>query len=658
MARRDRKFINKLLSLLLIIALIASGLTIYEIFLFDGVETLIRYIVMGLIALYDLHLIIKVNKIRKGRTKKAPHKGLFIVWLIIYIALCLFIVYALNFIYTKIDNVNKNEVTYTSYLVVMDSNPINDIKDAKNMKIALLDDKNNPDGYIIPQEMISKYKLQDNNEIIDYSDYTSMLADIYGGEISGMFLPSGYVSMFSTITGYENIKTDTKVIGEESKVMKKAATSKIETASSGKSVTEPFTILLMGVDTEWEVLDKNEIAHGDTLILITFNPKTLNATMLSFPRDSYVPISCWSGRPENKITHAAMYGNDCMISTIEDYLETKIDYYVKINFKGLVKLVDAVGGVEVDVPQVLCTDDSNRGAEYCIQPGLQVLNGEGALVYARDRKDLEEGDFGRAKHQQELIMLLINKMKEVNDIKTFMSILNTVSNSMDTNLTTKQILSFYNIAKDIVKRSLSSDEADLVNIQQLYLDGTGQMIYDERAKMVLWDYIPNKSSRRDIIQAMRVNLEQAEHTNITEFHFSINNPYVKTVIGEGPYNDMIIYSLLPDFTGDTMDQAKATCSSLGISCTFKGTSGTVIDQSEPVRKRIDLMKNGLTLTLSRDDGKDKDKDDDKDKDKDKDDDDESGSGSGTGDNTGNNDNTGDDNGSSSGDEDNKDKDNE
>ena len=645
MAKREKKFMNKLMVLLLILAIVASGLAIYEIFLFNGVETFIRYVIIGLVIWYDIHLILKVNKIRKGKTKKPPHRGLFVTWLIIYVIINLVVAYSLNYIYSRLSNTNKTDVTYTSYLVVMASNPTDNISNAKNMKIAVLDDKKNPDGYIIPQEMIRKYKLQDNNEIIDYGDYTSMLADIYAGDIDGMFIPSSYVSMFSTVTGYENIETDTKVIGKMSKTMKKAATSKIETASSGKSVTEPFTILLMGVDSTDEVLDKNEVAHGDTLILITFNPKTLNATMLSIPRDSYVPISCWSGKPENKITHAAVYGNDCMINTIEDYFDTKIDYYVKINFKGLVKLVDAVGGVEVDVPKELCTDDSSRWAEVCIEPGRQVLDGEHALVFARNRKQLEDGDFGRARHQQEIIMALTNKMKEVKDVKTFMTILDTVSNSMDTNLTTKQILSFYNVGKDILKRSLSSDDADLVNIQQLYLQGTGQMIYDERAKMVLWDYIPNTSSRKDCIQAMKVNLELAPHTDITEFHFSINTPYEKQVIGEGPYGGTTTYKLLPDFTGDSMEQARSTCSALGINCTFNGNSGSVIEQSEPASKRIDLMRSGLTLTLSRDTTKEVDKDKDKNKEKEKDNkddddkDDDKDNNSGNGNNSGSSNNT-------------------
>jgi len=609
MARSEKKISHKFMVLFLIIALITSGLAIYGIFLFNGVETILRYVIMGLIALYDIHLILKTRKITKGKTKKKPHKVLFIFWLILYSIICFGIAYSLNFVYSKISGVNKTDVTYTSYLVVLASNPTKDIKSASDLTIGLLNDKTNPDGYIIPQEMITKYKLQDYNEIRDYDDYTSMLADLYSKEISAIFVPSGYVSMFSNITGYENIETDTRVIGEASKTMKKAKVSTVETASSGKSVTEPFTILLMGIDSTDEVLEKNAIANGDTLILVTFNPKTLNATMLSIPRDSYVPISCWSGNPENKITHAAAYGNDCMINTIQKYFGVHIDYYAKINFKGLVKLVDSVGGVTVDVPQRLCTDDSSRSNQLCINPGKnQTLTGEQALVFARDRKSLQDGDFGRARHQQEIIMALVNKMKEIKDVRTFMSILDTISNSIDTNLTTKQILSFYNVGKDIIKKSLSSDDADLVNIQQLYLSGSGQMIYDERARMVLWDYIPNEGSRDDIEHAMKVNLELETHKDIKEFHFSINDPYEKEVIGQGSYR-ATSYKLLPDFTGDTEETAKKTCASYGISCTFKGTSGTVIEQSEPFRKRIDLMKGDLVLTLSGDKKSDKDKDD-------------------------------------------------
>ena len=606
--KKDSKLLSFIIFLFLIIALATSAFAIYEIFLLSSIETTIRYIIIGILVFIDLLFILKKFKKKKKKKKRKP--GIFILILFIYSLICFSIGGIIYYVYGQIDNLNKETITYTSNLLVMSSNKANNIKDVKNMKIGLLSDKKNPDGYIIPQEMIKENKLEDENEIVNYDDYTSMLVDMYTNEIDAMFVSNHYVSMFSGITGYENIETDTKVIATKDKEMKKAATSKIETASAGKSITEPFTILLMGIDSTDEVLTKNAIANGDTLILITFNPKTLNATMISIPRDSYVPIACWSGRPENKITHAAAYGNDCMINTIQNYFDVNIDYYAKINFKGLVKLVNAVGGVEVDVDvdHDLCTDNSNREEVVCIHPGRQVLNGEEALVYARNRKQLANGDFGRGQHQQEIVMALVNKMKTIKDVSTFMDILNTVSNSMDTNLTTKQILSFYDVGKDIIKKSLSSEDADLINIQQMFLQGTGQMIYDERARMVLWDYVPNNESRKDIIQAMKVNLELADHEDITEFHFSINKPYEKTVIGEGPYRKGFSYNLLPDFTGDTEAQARATASRYGLSVKFVGKGGRVISQSEPAKRRIDLIKGSITLTLS-DNEKVKEKDD-------------------------------------------------
>ena len=222
------------------------------------------------------------------------------------------------------------------------------------------------------------------------------------------------------------------------------------------------------------------------------------------------------------------------------------------------------------------------------------MNGEQALVYARNRKQLANGDFGRAEHQQEIIMALVNKIKTIKDVSTFMDILNTVSNSMDTNLTTKQILSFYNVGKDILKRSTVTDNSNVINVQRLYLQGTGQMIYDERAKMVLWDYVPNQSSRKDIINAMKVNLGKKEHSVIKK----INDPYEIEVIGEGPYKSSGGYTLLPNFVGDSESQARSAAARLGISVSFKGNSGYVVSQNYPANKRVDLIKGSVTLTLS------------------------------------------------------------
>jgi beta-lactam-binding protein with PASTA domain len=132
--------------------------------------------------------------------------------------------------------------------------------------------------------------------------------------------------------------------------------------------------------------------------------------------------------------------------------------------------------------------------------------------------------------------------------------------------------------------------------------------------MVLWDYVPNKSSRKDIIQAMKENLELKEHTVIKEFSCSINKPYEKKIIGEGPYSNGFTYTLLPDFTGLTEAQARALASKYGVTVSFSGVSGTVVEQSEPAKRRIDKIKGTVNLKLSGtkkdDDEKDKKKKDD------------------------------------------------
>ena len=583
------------LLLLSIIVILTNIFAIYNILLLGPIEETIRYIVIGVFVVFDLLIIFKVRSKRKHKDKKVRLlTTLLIFYLLINCAISGIIIYA----YGALSSINRDYVTYSSSLIVSSNSEIEDVKDLSDNTIGILSDETSPEGNIIPNEVIEENNLDNDNEIVEYEDYFTAMADLYDGEVDSIFVPTDYPSMFTSMETYKNITEDTKIILTKEKEMKKSSTSSREN-SAGKSVTEPFTILLMGVDSEQEGLSQNTVANGDSLILVTFNPNTLNATMLSIPRDSYVPIACWSGTPENKITHAAAYGTDCMMSTIENYFDVTIDYYAKINFKGLVSLVDTLGGITVEVPQDLCTDNSNREGEVCISAGLQTLNGEQALVLARNRKQLTGGDLDRGLNQQLVIQGILNKAKELNSINQVMDVLNTVTNNLDTNFTEQQILSFYDIAKDIMNNALQKDDADLINIEQLYLDGTGQMIYDERSRMVLWDYVPNTESRDDIIEAMKINLEEQEPEMIKEFSFSINDEdYEKTVTGSGPYDTAFTYDLLPDFTGDSMEAARSYANAHGIRVTFKGNSGYVVSQSLPANKRIDLISGSVVLTLS------------------------------------------------------------
>ena len=592
-----------ILRLLSFIALLAGAFAIFKVWKLRSMGGQIPkyiYLAIALIVIFYLLIIFCVSrklKKQKKTGKNIKKKALYTA-LVIYILVCGSAFFVTRYVYNYAGSFNKEYIEYSSSLITLKEKNCKKISDVNDYTIGILSDKKSEDGYIIPKNMIKKYKLEDENEIKEYDSYQEMMADLYSKKLDAMFITTNYAPIFNGIEGYEDISDKTKIIKTQTQKFKKSETSKREVSSRGKSIKEPFTILLMGVDSPQEGLDKNTVANGDSLILITFNPKTLNATMLSIPRDSYVPIACWSGKPENKITHAAAYGTDCMMSTIENYFDVKIDYYAKINFKGLVHLVDAMGGIDVDVPKDLCTDDSSRGGQVCIKAGHQHLDGEGALVLSRNRKQLANGDLGRGENQQLVIKAMIEKIKTIKSSSQFLKILDTISNNFDSNFTTDQILSFYSIAEDLMNNDLAA-KSELVNIQQLYLQGSGQMIYDERARMVLWNYIPVEASRKDIVKAMKTNLGQENHDVVKEFSFSIDEEYEKTVIGKGPYNTGAGYKLVPDFTGKTKEQAQSLANQYGIRVTFEGSSGTVVSQSVPTNKRVDKLSGAITLTLSK-----------------------------------------------------------
>ena len=156
-----------------IISLVASVYLIYNILRLSGIEDLIRYIVIGVLALIDLISFIKIriiwrNKQKKKKKKKKETKRIgFITFLIIYSTLCIALGMVLSYFLGTINNINKKYVTYSSSLITLSDNEATKIKDVKDYKIGILKDKKSPEGYIIPQEIIKEEKLHDNNDITE-----------------------------------------------------------------------------------------------------------------------------------------------------------------------------------------------------------------------------------------------------------------------------------------------------------------------------------------------------------------------------------------------------------------------------------------------------------------------------------------------------------
>ena len=589
-------------NLFAILFIFSSIYLIYGILLFDKIENFLRYCIVGLISIIDLFLLYKLFFGKKK--KKKIYKYIVSTFLVLFSILFIYLGNHLNTIYSYFNNFDK-KVIYSMSIVTLKDNNNNNLNKLEKAKIGKVtnDDENTES---LSKDIINKYKLDKNNEIINYESNLEMINDLHNKKIDYVILPTNYEDIYGNTEEFENIIKEIVIVDTSQKEVTK---EEVKLSGSSKDVTEPFTLLLIGIDSTVDGLEKaTDSFNGDSLIIVTFNPKTFNATMLSIPRDSYVPITCMNN-VDNKITHSSGHGGTkCVKSTIENFLDIKIDYYVKINFTGVVELVEALNGVEIDVPYSLCEQNSKRefGSNMVyIKKGLQTLNGEQALAYARNRKNNsnycskewtqgERSDFLRAAHQQEVIQAILNKIKGLSSINDLENILKVISKNIDTNMDNSKIFSFYNVFKDVLISS-SSDKA--LSIQKLYLDGDGQMIYDERSKLVLWDYILNQKSLSAVKQAMKDNLSGKKQELIKKFSYEIGETYKQKVIGEG-YSGTIKYNLLKSLVGMNIKEAQtwATNNNLSLNIEYvKNTNkqnGIIIEQEYPDKKRIDLIPNG------------------------------------------------------------------
>lgn len=271
---------------LLIAYYVISGYFVNAIFYYNSSKSFMTYIVYGAIILTSLFIVIfTVQGFRCIKKNKTKNYTWYFIFLILFILGELFISININKVSNSLSKITNKESGYSTSLVTLKNSKIKDINDLGNSKIGIISDSNNTEGYIIPMEIVEDKKIDEEN-LASYDSFIDMLKDLYNKEIDAMFVSSSYVSMFVTEEGYENIADETKVIYEKNKkAVKKQNTST-------KTLSEPFTLLIMGVDSSSSSLKKSNSFNGDTLMLITFNPNTMNATILSIPRDTRVPIVC------------------------------------------------------------------------------------------------------------------------------------------------------------------------------------------------------------------------------------------------------------------------------------------------------------------------------------------------------------------------------
>lgn len=329
---------------------------------------------------------------------------------------------------------------------VLENSSYNKLEDLKGKKVGLYQSSNS-------EKAGSELKNKVNFEIIEYTDVEKMFESLNNDEINAIIISSSVKNLLDTELNDINVKIKSiynfKISIEKNDIVKVV------------NVTNtPFNVYIAGGDGHGSI---DYTFNTDVNMVATINPTTRKILLTSIPRDYYVNLVGQGPNAYDKLTHAGYYGIEESVKTVENLLDTDINYYVKINFSTIEGIVDAIGGVDVYSEYEFTASDGT----YSYVKGYQHLDGKKALRFARERKSFATGDVQRVKNQQKVVEAMINKITSSTAlISSYDRILDSVSENLDTNMPSKDI-------SRLVKMQLNDMRGWTIESQNAV--GTGQM---------------------------------------------------------------------------------------------------------------------------------------------------------------------------------------
>lgn len=390
-----------------------------------------------LLILFDL-IFTSLIIVRKGVKRRAIGTVLSILYII---GLVLVIVYELNTIgfLKKLGFTDYKTENYS--VLALKESEYEKLTDLEDLSIGSLEF--NTKGL-----KESKEKIEKNIDVdfITTDNITTLKNDFLEKEYEGMLIENSMLAMINESDA--NFQEQYKVIYDFS--------IDVETENIAHEVDitkDAFNIFISGIDTYGSV---SSVSRSDVNMIITVNPNTHKILITSIPRDYYVTLA--GKNAKDKLTHAGIYGIETSVATLENLLDIKINYYVKVNFTSLIDIVNALGGVNVYSKYSFTSQDG-----YYYNAGYNNVDGKKALSFVRERKSFSEGDRTRVENQAAMIEALINKAINPSIITKYTSLLNALDGSFVTNLDFNDITEF-------IKMQI----ADMPNweIENISLNGT------------------------------------------------------------------------------------------------------------------------------------------------------------------------------------------
>ena len=260
--------------------------------------------------------------------------------------------------------------------------------------------------------------------------------------------------------------------------------TKLETKET--NLEEPFNIYISGIDVAGPITSNS---RSDVNIIMTVNPNTRHILLSTTPRDYYVEIPGISNGQKDKLTHAGIYGVDASMKTLEKLYGIEMSYYVRVNFTSLIKIVDALGGVDVKSEVAFTT----KHGSFQIKKGMNHLDGETALGFSRERYSFADGDNQRGKNQEAVLTAILKKAMSPAVLTAADEILTDVGDCVQTNMTSDEMKKFINRQLDDPKSwKIESVAVSGSNDRQACFSSGSQILYVMQPEMASVKVVSNK----------------------------------------------------------------------------------------------------------------------------------------------------------------------
>ncbi len=389
-----------------VIMLLSSAVAVYSILKLNSLPTMYLMSVLIVFAIFNLlYLYLLLNKKQKGRRTSQ------VLSILLSLALITGSYYA-SITNTAAGNITGGDTdTHVISVLVLKDNKANKVNDIKDVDLGV--NMNIDSEYINETINDINTKLKHTFTTQEYMSNSELVSALYSGKESVILISEGQRPLIEE--EFETFSEDTRIIhqlGYEVKV-------DLSNENSGKEKpnvnSDTYTIFISGFDTYGPV---SAVSRSDVNMLMTVNPKENQVLLTSIPRDYHVVLGT-KGK-KDKLTHAGIYGVGESVKTLENLFKIDIDFYVKVNFSSLTKIVDSLGGISVNSEY----NFSAGGTSFKV--GNNTMNGTQALNFVRERYTLPGGDNARIKNQQAVLTGIINKAMSPAIIKNYPSFLSAI----------------------------------------------------------------------------------------------------------------------------------------------------------------------------------------------------------------------------------------